>query len=222
MITFIDLYNKVTGQAWSMFDTEVESQDEFETSVTTSIQKALSALWCSYKFPFRNKSIVINTIAGQNNYNTPNGNIVEKRINNKNVYGIKIGNTFLEYEPNFEVLEPKEGKPEKFFIKNDELLLYPTPDAEYNVDVEYISIFAAKNKEGEEKATLVDADDYIDIPIKYEQLFLDCLMPLSMVYLIASDTDENYSSYYKPQYDNAYKNLIEFTRGLEIDKTIGW
>ena len=56
MITLIDLYNEITGQAWSMFDGDVEAQDEFETSVTTSIQKALSSIWCSYKFPFRNKT----------------------------------------------------------------------------------------------------------------------------------------------------------------------
>ena len=41
MIKYIDLYNDVTGQPWSMFDGDVESEDEFESTVKLSIQKAL-------------------------------------------------------------------------------------------------------------------------------------------------------------------------------------
>lgn len=220
-ITLIDLYNKVTGQAWSMFDGEIEDADEFESSVTSSIQKALSALWCSYKFPFRNKTLTISTVSGTSNYDTPNGNIAEKTINGSKVYGVKIGNSFLKYEPDYETLETKSGKPEKFYVKNDKIYLYPTPDDVYSVDVEYWSFFAACTTAGVSKANLVDDTDYIDIPDKYLDLFLNALMPLTMVYAIASDTDENTSGYQR-QYEKAYKNLIEFTRGIEIDKRIGW
>lgn len=221
MITLIDLYNDITGQAWSMFDGDVEAQDEFESSVTSSIQKALSAIWCSYKFPFRNKTQIIKTKKGVATYSTPNGNIAQKTINNKKVYSIKIGKEYLQYEPNYELLEDKEGKPEKFYYKNDNLYLYPTPDDNYTVEVEYWTIFAACDEDGTSKATLEEENDYIDIPEKYEHLFKMALMPLAMVYAIASETDENNSGYQK-QYDNAYKNLIEFSRGIDIEKRIGW
>lgn len=221
MITLIDLYNEVTGQAWSMFDGEVEAQDEFETSVTSSIQKALSRLWCSYKFPFRNKNITIKTQKNINTIDTPNGNIAEKTVNQENVYGIKIGTTFLEYDQDLETLETKYGQPERFYIKNDKILLYPIPDKEYSIDIEYWSIFCAKDEEGNEKANLVNESDYIDIPEKYEDLFLRCLTPLCMEYAIASETDENFSSYHN-QYEEAYKLLIEFTKGLDVEKVIGW
>ena len=221
MITLIDLYNDITGQAWSMFDGDVEAQDEFESSVTSSIQKALSAIWCSYKFPFRNKTQIIKTKKGVAAYSTPNGNIAQKTINNKKVYSIKIGKEYLQYEPNYELLEDKEGKPEKFYYKNDNLYLYPTPDDNYTVEVEYWTIFAACDEDGTSKATLEEENDYIDIPEKYEHLFKMALMPLAMVYAIASETDENNSGYQK-QYDNAYKNLIEFSRGIDIEKRIGW
>lgn len=221
MITLIDLYNEITGQAWSMFDGDVEAQDEFETSVTTSIQKALSSIWCSYKFPFRNKTQNFKTKKGVVSYTTPNGNIATKTLNGKNVYCIKIDKEYLEYEPNYEILEEKEGKPEKFFYKNDKLYLYPTPDDTYSVEVEYWTIFAACDEDGTSKATLENENDYIDIPEKYENLFKMALMPLAMVYAIASETDENHSGY-KRQYDEAYKNLIEFSRGIDIEKRIGW
>lgn len=220
-ITFIDLYNKITGQAWSMFDGEVEDKEEFETTVTTSIQKALSALWCSYKFVFRNKKSKITTRAGISEYNRPNGNIIRKTVGGKNVYGIKIDKNFLNYAPDYEILEEKSGKPEAFFIQNDKICLYPTPDKAYTVNVEYLTFNAACDSEGTEKANLKEETDYINIDERYADLFENTLMPLAMTYLIASDTDENFSQY-KAQYENAYKNLIEMCKGADIEKTIGW
>ena len=220
-IKYIDLYNQVTGQAWSMFDGEVEAQDEFESAVTTSLQKALSALWCSYNFPFRNKTFILKTKPGKELYATPNGNIAQKTVNHKKVYGVKLGNKFLEYEPDYEVLEEKTGEPESFYIKNDNLYLYPTPDDFYKIEIEYWTIYTAKNNLGISKPTLENTNDYIDVPVKYEILFKNALLPLAMTYLIANETDENYSGY-KKQYEDAYKILIEYTRGMKIDKTIGW
>lgn len=211
----------MTGQAWSMFDGEVEAMDEFESSVTTSIQKALNSLWCSYKFPFRNKTMKFKTRSGVNQYSTPNGNIAQKILKNKKVYGVKIGKNYLEYEPDFETLEDETGTPEKFYVKNDKLFLYPTPDDSYDVEIEYWTIFAACDEDGNSKATLEVDTDYIDIDEKYESIFKAALLPLCMVYAIASDSDENHSGYQR-QYEDAYKILVEFTRGIEIDKRMGW
>lgn len=204
-----------------MFDGEVEAMDEFESSVTTSIQKALNSLWCSYKFPFRNKTMKFKTRSGVNQYSTPNGNIAQKILKNKKVYGVKIGKNYLEYEPDFETLEDETGTPEKFYVKNDKLFLYPTPDDSYDVEIEYWTIFAACDEDGNSKATLEVDTDYIDIDEKYESIFKAALLPLCMVYAIASDSDENHSGYQR-QYEDAYKILVEFTRGIEIDKRIGW
>ena len=204
-----------------MFDGEVEAMDEFESSVTTSIQKALNSLWCSYKFPFRNKTMKFKTRSGVNQYSTPNGNIAQKILKNKKVYGVKIGKNYLEYEPDFETLEDETGTPEKFYVKNDKLFLYPTPDDSYDVEIEYWTIFAACDEDGNSKATLEVDTDYIDIDEKYESIFKAALLPLCMVYAIASDSDENHSGYQR-QYEDAYKILVEFTRGIEIDKRMGW
>lgn len=204
-----------------MFDGEVEDKDEFETSVTSSIQKALSALWCSYKFPFRNKTHTIYTQKGIQEYDTPNGNIVQKTVRGKNVYGVKYGKTYLDYLPDYELLEDKTGIPKGFYIKNDKLCLYPVPDDIYKIDAEYLTIFTSCDVDGNSKATLEEDDDYIDIPEKYDDLFEKALITLSMVYAIASQPDENYAGY-QEQYEKAYKNLIEFTQGIELNKRIGW
>ena len=54
-LTFLDIYNEVAGQAWSMYDGDAESVDEMESALKSSINKALSEIWCSYPFPFRIK-----------------------------------------------------------------------------------------------------------------------------------------------------------------------
>lgn len=204
-----------------MFDGDVDSQDEFETSVTTSIQKALSALWCSYNFPFRVRNIRFKTRVGREDYNAPDGNIIQKNVQGKTVYGLRIGKKFLNYEPDYEILEEKTGEPESFFVKNERIYLYPTPNNIYNVDAEYLTIYPACDELGNSKATLEVDTDYIDIPERYEILFENALITLTMVYAIASESDENYAGYLK-QYNDAYKLLIEFTKGIELDRRIGW
>jgi len=220
-LTCIDLYNEITGQAWSMFDGDVEAFDEFEKSVTTSMQKALSALWCSYKFPFRNKELTFETESGVSSYNKPTGNIAQIIVDRARVYDISIDKTFLKFEKNYRTLEEKTGKPTSFYFKNDKLYLYPTPDKEYEVNIGYWTMFAACDSEGNSKATLVNEDDYIDIPEEYNELFKNAYITKTMVYAIANHQDENYSGY-KEQFDEAYKVLVNYIRGLETDKTIGW
>ena len=39
-LTLLDIYNNVTGQSWSVFDTDIETKEEFDSGVLTSIQKA--------------------------------------------------------------------------------------------------------------------------------------------------------------------------------------
>lgn len=221
-IKFIDLYNKITGQAWSMFDGEIESEEEFETTVTTSIQKALTSLYCNYKFPFRYKTYTIKTRANKNKYNTPDGNITTTTYKGETVFDIKCNGNYLEYDPNIEILENVTGVPTKFFIKNDNIVVFPIPDDSYTIEVEYLNILPAIDGETEEqKGTLEKEEDYIDLPEKYDILFKNTLLPFAMTYLIASETDENYSAYMK-QYLLALDILLEYTKAISLDKIIGW
>ena len=203
-----------------MFDGDVGAQDEFEENVISSIQKALSDLWFSYKFPFRYKTKTIKTAAGKQRYAVPDGQIVRKTVNGKSVYGISYQDSFLPQTAN--IAGTDTGTPSTFFIKDDYIYLCPIPDDVYNIDIESLSIFPAMSEDGEPKGTLTEENDYIDVPERYETLFLHALMPLAMyLYLIASDSDENWSGY-KLQYERALKNLIEFSKVLETDRTIGW
>lgn len=220
-LTYLQIYNKMTGQAWSMFDSEVQDKEEFETAVTTSIQKALSELWLCYDYPFRYKEVDYVTEPDNNKINMPNGNITQKIVNSETVYGIRIGKSFLEYDENIELKDEKAGKPKYFKVKNDKIILYPTPDNEYTVNVEYLTIALGIDEDGKEIFKLENENDSINIPEKYEDIFENALITKAMYYAIAEHTDENSSSY-KEQADNAYKILVDYTRGIDRDKRITW
>lgn len=221
-LTLKNIYNKVAGQAWSMFDGEVEDKDEFESSLLSSIQKALTELWCSYPFPFRIKVHNIDTITGIKNYDLPNGNILQRKIDGSQRFCVRlIGGNYLEYIYDYSTLDDKQGEPNGFYVKNDKICFYPCPEKEYKVEIEYLTLEVGKNINGEPIFDLVDDDDFIDIPDKYEKIFENALITKSMVYAIASKIDENYAGY-EEQFENAYKILIRYCRGLNINSRISW
>lgn len=220
-LTFLEIYNDVAGQAWSMYDGDAESVDEMESALKSSINKALSEIWCSYPFPFRIKTHIITTREGLNEYATPNGNILKKTVSNKQVYSVRIGNSYLEYLDNYETLEEKSGKPTGFFVSNENIYLYPIPDESYVVTIEYLTLAIGEDDFGTAIFSLKNNDDAINIPEKYENIFKNALITKSMLYAIASETDENYSGY-KEQYERAYKILLDYTSGLKKERKVFW
>ena len=119
------------------------------------------------------------------------------------------------------MLEDKVGEPIGFYISNDEIILYPTPDNLYNVTIEYLTLAIGENDFGDSIYSLVNDNDAINIPEKYENIFKNALMTKSMLYAIASESDENYSGY-KEQFEKAYKILLNYTSGLNKDKRVIW
>ena len=221
-ITMLELYNDITAQAWSMFDSEVESKDEFEASVTTSLQKSLTDLWNSYPFPFREKTHILLLRARKADYLAPTGNIKTRISNGSKVYAVNCNGNWLRYNPDCQYADAASGEPTDFYLKQNRIYFYPVPDKNYNVFIDYLSIYPACNEDGEEKQFLEEETDYLNIPEEYHALFKCALMPLTMWnYLIASESDEN-SSAYEIQYKRAYKQLIKYTKGIETEKTIGW
>lgn len=220
-LTFLDIYNEVAGQAWSMYDGDAESVDEMESALKSSINKALSEIWCSYPFSFRIKTHIISTREGVNEYSTPNGNILKKTVSGSQVYSIRIGTNYLEYLDEYETLATKSGKPTGFYISNENIYLYPIPDNSYIVNIEYLTLAIGEDDFGTAVYSLVNDEDSIDIPEKYENIFKNALITKSMLYAIASEADENYSGY-KEQFERAYKILLDYTAGLKKERRVYW
>ena len=218
-LTFIDIYNSVAEQAWSMYDADAETKEDFESGLKSSINKALSELWCSYDFHFRIKTYIVKTQKDINSYDMPTGNIIKKSINDSFVYSVRIDRKYLSLASDLDTREDKVGKPTEFQVYNDNLLLYPTPNDEFNVIIEYLELAISEDDFGDKIYELKNDEDTIDVPEKLETLFKNALITKSMLYAIASKSDENYSGYLE-QYENAYKNLIKYCIGIDTDKRI--
>ena len=214
-LTLLDIYNNVTGQSWSVFDTDIDSQGEFDKGVLTSIQKALNVLWHSHNFSFRLKRKEIKVFEGKNTYNKPAGMI------KKNGVKLSDGKKTIVLK---EIQEPEEfdltpQKPEGFYVLSDKIILDKLPDRDYRLFIDYYTSKLGINNKNEGVYNLKNYDDRLDIPSQFEDLFLRALATKSMVNAIASNQSRNFQPFISEFLEN-YRTLIKQSSGTEHDKTI--
>lgn len=236
-LTLLDIYNFTTGQARSMFDTDATNKSDFESSVLSSIQKALTEIWCSYEFPFRLKTLELDYPKCMDNgmYNTVPGTIVDKngvKIKEQKLYSGTTDNDYYQKRSiprlvdysSIEDLEYRRGVPESWYIKNrnyEEFCLYPLPESDTTVYIDYYSLQVGCDKDGNPVTMLKEETDYIDIPDRYEGLFLNALATKAMVYIIASPNNEYYSGYVN-EAEKAYRALMKNIKGVNSDIKVSW
>ena len=218
-LDFLSLYNECAGQPWSMYDSDAEAIDDLESALKISINKALSHLWNLQAWSFRYANTTINTRANKSDYAVPDGNIVNETIGGVSRHFIKYDNKFLEYMEDYELQEEKTGEPENFFKRGESLYIYPTPDKAYKIAITYLLLPYGLDVNDNYLYELKNEDDYINIPEKYEAMFKNCLISLSMMYAIAEETDENYSAYER-QYKDALSVLMQYCKDNTVDKRI--
>ena len=221
MITFLELYNEVAGQPWSMFDADAESIDDLESSLKTSINKAASKLWNMQPWSFRVQDMKTRLTAGKNRISMPNGKLMKESLNNKTTYGIKCNGVQLEYITDPDALEEKTGVPEGFYLKGENIYFYPTADNTYSIELTYLLLPYALTEDEEEIYELKEETDMLNIPDKYSALFRNCLISLAMIYAIADESDENHSGYQR-QYEDALATLMDYCNTPLMDRNLFW
>lgn len=218
-ITLLDLYNEVASQSWSMFDNNATQTEDFEPVLLSAINKALVEIWCSYPFDFRIKNKIIFTQNHINKYTLPDGVILQKNTKNGEKYAVTLGRKYLDLLEYPEEAELCSGKPREFFVKNECLSFYPVPDDMYKINVSYLTFVIGKDSGEKPIYALRDASDVIVFPDKYNRLFCDALITKSLMYALASPSDENYAGY-AIQFEKAYKLLIKAVGGRRKNKKI--
>ena len=220
-INFLDLYNDVASQPWSMFDSGATVKEDFEPALVSSINKAIIDIWYSYPFSFRIKKYGFSTMANYQSYELPNGNILNESSIEDNLFAVKRDNSYLNYNPDISENEEKFGTPTEFYIEDDKIVLYPIPDKRYHVSIKYLTLSIGFDKDDNEIFYLENTTDYIDIPQKYESLFKNTILAKALVDSIASVNDENYAGY-RLQFDKAYKLLIKVSNPVKKSMSISF
>ena len=140
-------------------------------------------------------------------------------IDSKGRYLVRYNSSLLSFIEAPDDLEPKIGTPESFYIKNDKLMLYPTPQEKGLVTVDYMTLVIGETVEGEEIYSLKNDSDILTVPVHLEELMKEAIITRTMLNSIASESDENYSAY-KKQADRAFRLLVKYSKGVGQDKSI--
>ena len=215
-LTLLDLYNTAASQEWAMYDNDAVSDSEFEDSFVLAINKSIIEILASYDFPFRERTHLILTIPKMDSYDLPSG-LIKKDLNGN--YAVKHNSVLLKYIENPIELDSKTGNPESFYIKNNKIVLYPTPVEKGIVTIDYMTLAIGENAQGEEIFTLKNDSDKLIVPTYLEELMKEAIITRTMLNTIASESDENYSAY-KKQADKAYKLLVKYSKGVGKDKVV--
>lgn len=215
-LTLLDLYNTTASQEWAMYDNDAVSDNEFESSLVLAINKAIIEIYTSYEFPFRERTHLILTIPKVDGYGLPQG-LIKKDKKGRHI--VKYNSKLLNLIENPTDLENRIGAPEGFYIKNNNIILYPTPSEKGLVTIEYLTLMIGENAKGEEIYSLKSDTDKLSVPIHLEELMKEAIITRTMVNSIASESDENFSAYLK-QADRAYKLLIKYSKGVGLEKSV--
>ena len=132
---------------------------------------------------------------------------------------IKLLISWLFPENTPENLDEKSGIPEGFYLNNDKIYFYPTPNEQSIITIDYITLCIGENKDGEEIFTLKEDDDVVFVPTHLEELLKNAVISRTMLNSIASESDENFSAY-KKQSETAYRLLVKYAKGVDGEKKI--
>jgi hypothetical protein len=211
MKTFYQIIYLSSNAPWSGQDAEPESFSQVEQSVKQAIQMAHSFIWNSFEFDFKVKKSVIPTIATVKAYDKPIGQIL-------NVW-LKTSTSYLTLITDFDFLESIVGTPTAYYLEDGKINLYPIPDNVTDLNVRHQTLNMAKDLLGNEKYNLELEEDTLNIPQELEDLYLQALIALAIVYFLQDSTDENYAPYqvtFEKHYQNSMREVRQSSRDTRI------
>jgi hypothetical protein len=140
------------------------------------------------------RTVAYTTISGSNTYSlfTPDGSTNMTQLTNiKNVDDDEL---LVQLETNdFDILPESNGKPSHYTIFEDDVVFYPTPDAEYNLLAKIYK----------RPTTISDVNSTLELNEEYHPLIVDfCLFRA-----YASEHDTKHADYHKNLYEEALMHL---------------
>ena len=147
-------------------DMQDTSSEEF-TSLRRIQQGCHTELCNRADFPFKKKNKTLKTQTNKSEYPTPDGTIIELWVK---------GNTKkMTYDPNIRLLREAKGNPTTYGVKGtDKLVLYPTPDKSYEIDMTFNSTKNVIDIEGNSSYTITIGST-LDMNNNVKHLYFDAL-----------------------------------------------
>ena len=200
-LTLKYIYEEVTTQAWSIFDSDISALEDDDAGVISTIKKALNELWNAYDYSFKLKTKNY-TISNENNsFSKPIGKIA-------NIYLVDEYGAETEIVNGSNGLVTKQvGTPEEYFIKYNKVFITPIPEGECTIKVDYFNRYPVLSENDDVQFNFKELTDYIDIREEYEDLFLNALITRTMA--IYPHPNQLINQTYREQAETAFQALVE-------------
>lgn len=132
------------------------------------IQNVLEEICDKFAWTFRERLFTLNTLAGQRAYSLLSGLSIPNIIED----GVRAVGWFppLYFIPSTDLdqLVQSSGKPYRYSVFNGQIILDPTPDEVYQVNIKYLTTnFAFLSDGATEQSNLVNSTDTTIIPDRY-------------------------------------------------------
>ena len=188
---------------------KVSSWGSVKPETLNGLNRAIRVLWHSKEWNFRREVKNSTVVQGKSSISMNNYIIAQN--------GIRLDNKPLVYDADIPFYESKDGKPEKYYINNkDKIVLYPTPDNRYILNLETFNIYPIVASDRTYKSNFSEAQDTLNIPDRLEGLFIVCLNYFCNEILNGDVTDEEYQEH-TLRYSEVYKLLEKSDQG-SLDK----
>ncbi len=180
-----------------------QTDSDFD-KIFLAIEDAEGEIFLERSFKFREREGTFSTIAGKRNYTNSYG-----LIRTDGLYMPDIQFNPLPYYSNTDledfITDTSQGKPEKWTIRNYEILFYPIPDSVYTVTIQYDTQYYAINSTGypigTPKLYMNTSTDKPNYPDNWHKLVVfKALMNLL-------DSDQDTGKYMK--FEKKYKDMLK-------------
>lgn len=155
------------------------------------INDVLEEICAKFYWSFRERTYTFNTVSAQKEYALPEGMISSDILKD----GVRIENTatplYFMFHNELDKLVSGNGKPYRYSVYSDKLILDPVPNDIYSLTVKYLTSNYAYNSDKTEEKAKLEAET--DIPV----------IPERFVKVIEWGAYSLYRQNYKP--DNKYK-----------------
>lgn len=117
----------------SMIDPEDMADTSSEEFISLRrIQQGCHSELCNHRdFPFKKKTKILKVQANKSEYPMPDGTVLQLWVKNNS--------NKMTYDPNIRFSKEAVGKPSTYGVVNNKLMVYPTPDKAYDIDLTYNS-----------------------------------------------------------------------------------
>lgn len=172
MTNFYDILKNVCVLAHEEKPTLFSTSQSPYAEIKQYINDILEEVCSKFYWTFRERSFNLTTVSGQKEYALPSGVAASEIIQN----GVRIEGVakplYFMLHSDLDSIAQASGKPCKYSVYSDKLILDPTPDAVYSLDIKYLTVNFAYNIDEEtgqtvEKSSLEEETDMTILPDRF-------------------------------------------------------